>query len=105
MKLTTDDFIVSKPKVKPNGCLDRYKYLFVGKGLIQCPCVVYNTNFIQIIKPIIIGLILSLAVQYNWPLQQLDMNNAFLQGHPNEYALCSNLVGMFIMIFLTMCEN
>ena len=32
------------------------------------------------IKPPTIRIILSLAVQFNWPLRQLDVRNAFLHG-------------------------
>lgn len=36
------------------------------------------------IKPPSIRLVLSLVVSRNWPLRQLDVNNAFLQGHLKE---------------------
>ncbi|MCH96122.1 retrovirus-related Pol polyprotein from transposon TNT 1-94, partial [Trifolium medium] len=32
------------------------------------------------VKPLTIRLILSLAISHKWPLQQLDVNNAFLNG-------------------------
>lgn len=36
------------------------------------------------VKPATIRIILSLAVQFNWPLKQLDVKNAFLHGFLKE---------------------
>lgn len=35
-------------------------------------------------KPVTIGLLLTLAAQFNWFLNQLDVSNAFLNGHLTE---------------------
>lgn len=36
------------------------------------------------VKPVTVRTILCLAVSYNWPLHQFDVNNGFLQGQLNE---------------------
>lgn len=36
------------------------------------------------VKPVTIRLILSIAITYKWSIQQLDVNNAFLNGHLHE---------------------
>ena len=36
------------------------------------------------VKPPTVKIILSLAIQFNWPLKQLDVRNAFLHGFLKE---------------------
>lgn len=40
----------------------------------------FEETFSPIIKPPIVRIILTLAIQFNWPLRQLDVRNAFLHG-------------------------
>ncbi|GKV22963.1 hypothetical protein SLEP1_g32763 [Rubroshorea leprosula] len=37
-----------------------------------------------VIKPITIKIVLSMALNQNWPIRQLDVHNAFLHGKPEE---------------------
>lgn len=41
-------------------------------------------TFSPIVKPATILMVLSLATYCDWPVHQLDIKNAFLQGHLNE---------------------
>ena len=43
-----------------------------------------DETFSPVIKPPTVRIILSLTVQFNWPLRQLDVRNAFLHGHLKE---------------------
>jgi hypothetical protein len=71
---------VYKIKRKADGTLDRFKARLVAKGFEQQSGVDYTDNFILVIKPYTIRIVLALAVQFRWPLKQLDVFNAFLHG-------------------------
>ena len=56
----------------------------MAKGFHQQYGVDFDETFSPVIKPPTVRIILSLAVQFNWPLRQLDVRNAFLHGHLKE---------------------
>lgn len=47
----------------------------------------YNNTFTPVIKPVSIRLILTLVVTHDWPLQQLDIGNTFLNNVLEETIL------------------
>ena len=63
---------------------NRYKARLVAKGFHQHYGVDFEKTFSLVIKPLTVRIILSLAVQFNWPLRQLDVSNAFLHGYLRE---------------------
>lgn len=65
-------------KRKADGSIDCYKVKLVAKGFQQQTGVDFKENLSPMIKPTSIHLILSLAITFNWPLCQLDIQNAFL---------------------------
>jgi histone deacetylase 1/2 len=52
----------------------------VAKGFLQTAGFDFTETFSPVIKPVTIRIILTLAVTYKWPVQQIDVNNAFLNG-------------------------
>lgn len=63
-----------------NGSIDKYKARLVAKGFHQRLGVDYYETYSLVVKDPTICLVLGHAVTHDWPLKQLDDNNAFLQG-------------------------
>ena len=75
---------VFKLKLNSDGSINRYKAKLVAKGFHQQYGVDFKETFSLVVKPPIVRIILSLAVQFDWPLRQLDVRNAFLHGFLKE---------------------
>ena len=75
---------VYKIKRKQDGSVERFKARLVTKGFDRRSGVDYHETFSPVIKPTTIRLVLSLVVTFNWPIQQLDLSNAFLHGSLDE---------------------
>lgn len=71
-------------KYNPNGSIAKYKACIVAKGFHQQQGVDYMDTFSPVIKATTIRIVLGLAVSRDWPVRQIDVNTAFLQGHLNE---------------------
>ncbi|WKA11488.1 hypothetical protein VitviT2T_028982 [Vitis vinifera] len=76
-------------KSKANGSVERYKAKLVAKGFTQTYGIDYQETFAPVAKINSIRVLLSLAVNSNWPLHQLDVKNVFLNGDLEEEVLMS----------------
>jgi hypothetical protein len=75
---------VYKIKRNADGSVSRYKARLVAKGFHQQAGINYDEMFSPVVKPTTVRIILTLAAQFNWPLRQLDISNAFLHGFLKE---------------------
>jgi hypothetical protein len=75
---------VFKTKLKPNGSLDELKACVVAKGYRQIDGIEYTETFSLDVKPDTIKMIIRAALVQGWPIQQLNVKNAFLHGNITE---------------------
>lgn len=93
----TFDLVPRKPHHNVVGCRWLYKDKFYADGSHRCSksrLVAkgynqeygrdYTETFSPVIKATTLRLVLDVAVSYSWPIRQLDVNNAFLQGTLTE---------------------
>ena len=71
-------------KCKSDGSLDRYKARLVAKGYTQTFGIDYQETFAPVAKINTIRILISLAVNLDWPLNQYNIKNAFLHGDLKE---------------------
>ena len=54
--------------------------MLVAKGFQQTPGVDFSETFSPVIKASTIRIVFTLAVSRGWGIQQIEINNAFLNG-------------------------
>ncbi|KAH9696050.1 retrovirus-related pol polyprotein from transposon RE1 [Citrus sinensis] len=69
---------VYRVKENPDGTINKFKARLVAKGFLQTPGVDFKETFSPVVKVATIKIVLTLAVNNDWKLRQVDINNAFL---------------------------
>lgn len=74
-------------KSNSDGKVEIYKARLVAKGYTQTYGIDYQETFTLVARENIVGVILSLAVNLDWPLLQFDVKYAFLHCDLTEDVL------------------
>lgn len=75
---------VFRVKTNADGTLDNLKARLVARGFEQMAGVDYMETFSPVVKFTTIRLVFTLAATRGWNIQQIDINNAFLNGDLEE---------------------
>ena len=71
---------VYKIKTRSNGTIDRYKARLVARGFTQEYEIDYEETFAPVARLSSIRTLIVVSMAHKWPLFQMNVKNAFLNG-------------------------
>ena len=75
---------VYKTKLNEKGEIDKHKAILVARVFSQQPSIDYGETFAPIARLDTVCFVLAIAAQNKWPIYQMDVKFAFLNGLLNE---------------------
>lgn len=82
-------------KFNQDGYVSKLKVRLVAKGFHQISGLDYFDTHNSVVKVSTIHIIFTLVVSNRWPIHQIDVNNAFLNGELTEVVYMSQPEGFF----------
>lgn len=83
-KIAIDSRCVYKIKTKSSGSVERYKASLFAKGFSQQYGMDYEETFAPVSKHVTIRTLIAVASVRQWPISQMNVENAFLHGNIQE---------------------
>jgi Reverse transcriptase (RNA-dependent DNA polymerase)/Integrase core domain/GAG-pre-integrase domain/Zinc knuckle len=71
---------VYRIKKKEDGKIDKYRARLVAQGFSQIPGIDYFDTFAPVAKTTSIRVVLTFAARNDWPVHQMDVKSAYLNG-------------------------
>lgn len=84
---------IYKKKCNAKGMVERYKARLVAKGYRQKAGIDYDEVFAPVARMDTIRLLITQAAQMKWPIYQMDVKSAFLNGTLEEEVYVEQLPG------------
>lgn len=84
---------VFRIKRKLDETVDRYKARLLAKEFHQQEGIDYQETFRPVAKPVTVRILVTLDVQFDWFVNQLDISNAFFHGDLKQDALMQQPFG------------
>uniref|UniRef100_A0AAV1VD78 Reverse transcriptase Ty1/copia-type domain-containing protein n=1 Tax=Peronospora matthiolae TaxID=2874970 RepID=A0AAV1VD78_9STRA len=79
---------VFKIKRKADGSIEKYKARLVAKGFRKKCGIDYTETFSPVVKYVTLRMVIAISKHFGWPIDQLDVVTAFLNGFMKEKVFC-----------------
>ena len=76
--------LVFRRKRDAEGTITQHKVRVVAQGFGQVPGLEFGETFAPVAKPSSLKLMITLAARFSWPMVQLDVKSAYLNGELDE---------------------